>query len=609
MDTATANRVTRRLTKLSLALCLMLAFPAWASQSFIFIDRDQFLKQANATLATEPYLPINDAPKSFTSGSVTFTAKGSSSFLNKEWTDKLPGIDIALNDKEDLDMVLDAPVHAMGFGFEDRDGGAGLSTFTVTARLGTLFVDQFIFEASGSDVPNETFVGFWSPQLFDRLEIREVTSVNQNEFFGSVYTGVTPPGFISKLKVTEGRAGDSFGQTLGIAGDYAAIAAPGADEAGLDSGAVYLYQRGPLASWRRIARLLPQVSEAFDGFGSALALGDTVLAAGTPFDDDLGTNSGSVTLWERQFNGQWIRQPALLASDGQAGQLFGNSVAVDGQRILVGAPRNDDLTNGVVNNAGAAYLYEKQPSGSWLEVHKFVLDEPVANAQLGWSVAISGDLVAIAAGGIVHLDDGVSLPSAGSVYLFERQSNSEWSQVEELTSEVFREGIRYGQQVVMHESRLAVSEVQLFDPEIGAGKVTIYARNAQGQWLVESALRGEEFGSDRFFGSALALRDGQLLVGAPLTMGPTAGVGPVFLYKLTARNGWQLTRELPGLDSVAEDEYGLSVALDGASILIGATGDDDLNSNSGSAYLLEADRLFDIYDLLLKDGFETIPQQ
>ena len=123
-----------------------------------------------------------------------------------------------------------------------------------------------------------------------------------------------------------------------------------------------------------------------DAFGNSVALVGNTVIIGAPWNDDFGIQSGSAYVF--QFDGRsWIQRQKILPTDGQAGDLFGQAVAFDGETILIGAPRDDD----VGSSAGAVYAFHWSPqSMSWVQTQKFYQGPPVFGGfQFGSSISMS----------------------------------------------------------------------------------------------------------------------------------------------------------------------------------------------------------------------------
>ncbi len=195
----------------------------------------------------------------------------------------------------------------------------------------------------------------------------------------------------AKLTASDGASLDFLGEAVSVHGHTALI--------GTGNEAAYVFVRDAMGSWTEQDKLTAADGASDDTFGESVSLfGDTALV-GARFDDDFGDSSGSAYVFVRDGAGNWSEQAKLTASDGSAGAGFGHSVSLYGNRALIGAAF--DSSEGV-SNAGAAYVFVRDVGGSWTEQKK--LTAPAANlSQLfGSSVSISGETVLVGASGDNH---------------------------------------------------------------------------------------------------------------------------------------------------------------------------------------------------------------
>ena len=238
-------------------------------------------------------------------------------------------------------------------------------------------------------------------------------------------------GEVKKLTASDGAAGDDFGWSAALNGDTALVGAFGDDDSGAGSGSAYLFERdqGGAGNWGEVKKLTASDGAAGDKFGQSVALsGDTALV-GVRFDDDNGDDSGSAILFERDQGGvgNWGQVKKLTASDGAAEDRFGYSVAISGDTVLVGAIFDDPN--------GSAYLFERDQggAGNWGEVKQLTTSDGAADDRFGCAVALSGDTALV--GAREDDDDG---EDSGSAYIFtpylvnggfEDPLGAEWTEV------------------------------------------------------------------------------------------------------------------------------------------------------------------------------------
>jgi hypothetical protein len=194
------------------------------------------------------------------------------------------------------------------------------------------------------------------------------------------------------LIASDGSDGDEFGISVSIFGDYAIVGADANDDQGTASGSAYIFRRNGI-NWIEIQKLLPNDGEAFDLFGNEVSISGNYAIVGSIWDDDNGENSGSAYIFAR--NGpSWIQAQKLTANEGAAADDFGWSVSISDSYAIVGARGDDD--NG--NYSGAAYVYRILGT-TWVELQKLKASDGTAGDLFGGSVSLHGDLVIVGAGG------------------------------------------------------------------------------------------------------------------------------------------------------------------------------------------------------------------
>jgi len=189
----------------------------------------------------------------------------------------------------------------------------------------------------------------------------------------------------ARLVAPDGTSKDAFGNSVDIYGDTVAIGAwkddythLGGQMNGTDSGSVHIFVSDAdggggggddegMVTWTHQAKLMDIVGEAEDWFGNRVAIhGDTVVVGARGDDNDEenngggGVDSGSVYIYARNSGGEeWTREARLVAPDGAAGDMFGNSVAVYGDTIVVGSRWDDDSGT----DSGSAHVYVRRDDG------------------------------------------------------------------------------------------------------------------------------------------------------------------------------------------------------------------------------------------------------
>ena len=157
-----------------------------------------------------------------------------------------------------------------------------------------------------------------------------------------------------------------------------------------------------------VAKLLASDAQANDYFGGSVAVSGDTAVIGARYEDTGGSNAGAAYVFTRS-GGSWTQQAKLLASDAQSSDYFGVSVAVSGDTAVIGA--YGEATGG--SYAGAVYVFTRS-GGAWTQQAKLLASDAQSSDQFGVSVAVSGDTAVI---GARYEDTGGS--DAGAVYVFE----------------------------------------------------------------------------------------------------------------------------------------------------------------------------------------------
>ncbi|MEL6670083.1 MAG: FG-GAP repeat protein, partial [Bacteroidota bacterium] len=130
-------------------------------------------------------------------------------------------------------------------------------------------------------------------------------------------------------------------------------------------------------SFNEVIKLTDAQRENNDEMGTAVAISGNYAIVGIPNDDDSPNgpdlpNAGSAIIYERNANGNWVEVQKLVAGDRENEDLFGSAVSIDGNYAIVGSPQDDEDPNGnsFISNSGAAYIFERQSNGSWTQVQK-----------------------------------------------------------------------------------------------------------------------------------------------------------------------------------------------------------------------------------------------
>ncbi len=446
--------------------------------------------------------------------------------------------------------------------------------------------------------------------------------------------------------------GDNFGSSVSVSGDTVVVGAPGEDssttgvnstpiESASSSGAAYVFTRSG-TTWSQQAYIKASNTGAGDGFGRSVAVaGDTVVIGADREDSSTtGVNStpnesaydsGAAYVFTRSGT-TWSQQAYLKASNTGGslfnGDSFGESVAVSGDTVVIGAPGEDSSTTGVnstpnegASYSGAAYVFARNGT-TWSQQAYFKASNTEGNDSFGISVAVSGDTVVVGALNENSSTTGVnSTPNesasgsgSGAAYVFTR-SGTTWSQQAYLKASNTGAGDGFGFSVAVsgdtvvvgapfEESSTTGVNSTPNESTVNSGATYVFTRSGT-TWSQQAYLKASTTGGD-LFGYSAAVSGDTLIIGAPYEDSGTTGVnsapdnkvwnsGAAYVF---TRNGttWSQQAYLKASNTGKEDEFGGSVAVSGDTVVVGAYGEDsgtagvnstpdDNSTKSGAAYI------------------------
>ena len=214
---------------------------------------------------------------------------------------------------------------------------------------------------------------------------------------------------VQKLVAPDAAASDNFGMTVAISGDLVVVGAPSKNVNGVSSGAAYVYRRSG-TNWVFEQRLTASTEDSEDQFGWDVDTDGSTIFVSAIEDEQSGQGKPGAVFAFRKPGGTWQEVQRLVPGDAASGDWFGWDLEVDGDALAVGAPKhNDPLAGG-----GAVYVYRFDGS-TWFEEDRLAPSKLSAGDSFGWSVGLQGDrLVAgapstgVSIGGALYLfhDDG-----------------------------------------------------------------------------------------------------------------------------------------------------------------------------------------------------------
>ncbi len=454
--------------------------------------------------------------------------------------------------------------------------------------------------------------------------------------------------------------GDGFGRSVAVSGDTVVVGAVGedsnatgvngnqSDNSANGSGAAYVFVKGAGGIWSQQAYLKASNSDAHYVFGRSVAVsGDTVVVGaygedsnatgvdGNEFDSS-ADYSGAAYVFVRDGGGVWSQQAYLKASNTDEDDVFGFSVAVSGDTVVVGALQEDSNATGAGGNqadnsaieSGAAYVFVRDGGGVWSQQAYLKASNTDARDEFGFSVGVSGDTVVVGAlqedsnaTGVDGDQAGFSAQDSGAAYVFVRDGGGIWSQQAYLKASNTDRNDGFGLSVAVSGDTLVVGASgessnatgvngnQADNSALSSGAAYVFVRDGGNVWSQQAYLKASNTDAIDRFGTKVAVSGDTLVAGAWGESSNATGVGgnqadnsasqagAAYVFVRDGGGVWSQQAYLKASNTDASDRLGLSVAVSGNTVVVGAywedsnatgvDGDqaDNSFSDSGAAYV------------------------
>jgi hypothetical protein len=390
-----------------------------------------------------------------------------------------------------------------------------------------------------------------------------------------------------------GEDGDQFGYSVAISGDTLVVGAKKHDVASTDAGAAYVFERnqgGPADNWGQVTILLASDAEDDDHFGESVSISNDTIVVGASYEDGAGAGRGAAYVFERNQGGiadNWGQVTKLTAADTADSDYFGYSVAISGDTVIVGAPREDGATPS--GNLGAAYIFGVG-DGQWQQVDIAHASDAEAEDRFGYSVAISGDTAVVGADG----EDGGGT-DMGAAYILERNQDGadSWGEVKKLFGWDSTNYNWFGWSVAISGDTVVVGAPGEDSAGNTSGAAYVFERNkglSADYWGQVTKLAASDPGSYDEFGFSVAISDDTIVVGAPWeegSVGADRGSAYIFTRNQGGADNWGQAKKLLASDAQSYAYFGRSVALSDDTIVVGAFRAGSSDSQRGAAYVFE----------------------
>ena len=396
---------------------------------------------------------------------------------------------------------------------------------------------------------------------------------------------------------TDSAGGDHFGHSIAISGDTMVVGAPcedsssqdnQADNSATDSGAVYVFVRTN-TDWTQKAYLKAPGAPTGSLFGQSVAIAGDTMVVGAP-----GQGAAGMAYLFTRTDGAWGQAFELTSLSSGSGDQFGRDVDISsaGDRIIVGAPFEDKA--GADSGAAHTFLYS---NSTWAKEAQLQASNGEANDWFGRSVSLDGTIAVVGAPGedSSTRDDEASnaTTESGAAYVFSR-GDTAWTRISYLKAQEPVANARFGESVAISGTTTIVGSP---DESSGAAYVFVTEAGASATELQKRLTPYSTTGDSRF-GHDVAIFGELAAIGAPRedSYGEQADNGSTYVL---ARSGtsWSVINRHRAHKPDASDWFGFSVDMTDTTVVAGgvledsnATGvggdaADNSATNSGAAYV------------------------
>jgi len=393
---------------------------------------------------------------------------------------------------------------------------------------------------------------------------------------------------IQKIVANDPHAADQFGISVAVSGDTAIVGAYLAafgPTGQSQKGAAYVYIKSG-STWVLQQKLVPDDGQVDDLFGCSVAIsGDTVVIGAYADSNSSFAHHGSAYIFTRTGT-NWTQQQKLTADDMAADDRFGNSVAIDGNTVIGGA-EGDNVAANV--DQGSAYIFVRS-GGVWSQQAHITAPDAAPDDRFGWSVAIVGDTAYV--GSPIH--DTSSFQNVGSAYSFVRTGTSWFWNAEFLPSPGMNDQ-EFGFSLAATNTTLLVGAFDTVSGHVAQGAAYPFFWDGS-NWNSQGRLVASDGVDSDFFGQAVSISGNVAVIGAyGDDFGSSTYQGSAYTF---VRHGtsWSEADKLVADDGADGDRFGRSVAINGSNIIVGAFNDDVTAVDQGSAYLFRSPEKGPLFD-------------
>ena len=374
-----------------------------------------------------------------------------------------------------------------------------------------------------------------------------------------------------KITASDAAAYAQFGWSVAKSGDVIVVGAVFFDDIDDHSNqAVYVYRTSDGgATYDEIAKLTAAALAWDSGFGNSVAIDGDTIVVGTAY---------KATVYIFRIADGGVNEVTTLTPDvAWPENTFGRSVAIDGGTVVVGAWKDGPVSEGL------AYVFLTSDGGTtYGQVAVLTAGDAAAGDHFGFSVEIDGDTVLVAA---QQMPNG----GPGAAYIFRTSDGgASYDQVAKLTASDGALDDRFSAFLAIEGGTVVIGAPRDDDSGTNSGSAYVFRTNdGWATYNFVAKLTADDAAAGDYFGKEVGIEDGVVAIGAcaPPGIEPSGGEAVYIFHASDDGLTYGQVAKLTAADGVAGDRFGQSLAMDGGTIVVGAMRDEDAGNRTGSVYV------------------------
>jgi hypothetical protein len=426
------------------------------------------------------------------------------------------------------------------------------------------------FLSISAHAPTTAFPLHCGPALLSLRSLGRATSTAIAALLLAVPAFILPtsaqvPNTLKHTITAPGPTDGLFGYSVAVSGTLMVVGAWMDDTGASNAGRAYVYDLSSGTPTVPVATLNNPSPAVDDVFGLSVAISGTRVAVGSFRHDTGATDAGSAYVFDLSSATPTVPIATLNNPSPMASDYFGISVAISGTRVVVGASADDTGAT----DTGSAYVFDLSSATPTVPIATLNNPSPALDDAFGEHIAISGTRVVVGA-----QSDNTGSPAAGSAYVYDLSSGTPTVPVTTLNNPSPAVSDQFGNSVAIDGTRVVIGTPYDFEGAGAAGSAYVYDLNSGTPTVPVATLNNPGPAYGDVFGYSVAISGTRVVVGAYQDDTGAPDAGSAYVYDLSSGTPTVPVGTLNNPSPAESDLFGLSVAIDGTTVAIGAPSED-----------------------------------